>query len=154
MDLAELHRIDRSIAIKSTPEQVYRALTDEGELSAWFEVSIEGEIAAGNLIWMTSEHEGHVGQRFQVRIVEMTPPLRVVWEWHPGAIDPSVDYEKEPWTTVTFTVEPAGIRTTLHVAETGFDAISLERRAKVFGDNSEGWSEVLGWFKRHVEAEG
>ena len=40
----------------------------------------------------------------------------------------------------------------LSVAETGFDGISLTRRAAVYKDNSQGWTEVLGWFQRYVEA--
>ena len=101
---------------------------------------------------MTSVHPGHEGQRFRVRFVEMTPPERFAWEWNPGAVDPAVDYSKEPRTTVTFTLKPYGAGTQLTVAETGFDAISLERRAKVYGDNSQGWTEVLVWMQRYAEA--
>jgi hypothetical protein len=38
------------------------------------------------------------------------------------------------------------------VSETGFDDISLERRAKVYRDNTQGWAEVLVWLRNHVEA--
>jgi hypothetical protein len=38
------------------------------------------------------------------------------------------------------------------LSETGFDEISLARRAKVFADNSQGWAEVLTWLQRHAEA--
>jgi uncharacterized protein YndB with AHSA1/START domain len=41
-------RIDRTIEIKAPPERVWRALTSAAELSAWFEVKIEGEITPGN----------------------------------------------------------------------------------------------------------
>jgi uncharacterized protein YndB with AHSA1/START domain len=58
----------------------------------------------------------------------------------------------EPRTTVTFTLEPTATGTRLSVAETGFDAISLARRAKVYGDNSQGWTEVLVWLERYAEA--
>lgn len=153
MTVAELSRIDRSIEIKAPPERVWRALTSAAELSAWFEVKIDGEIAPGNEVWMTSVHPGpYAGVRFRVEFVEMTPPRRFVWRWHPGAVDPNVDYTQEPRTTVTFTLEPSGGGTRLSMAETGFDEISLARRAKVYGDNSQGWTEVLGWVKRHVEA--
>ena len=74
------------------------------------------------------------------------------WQWHPGAVDPAVDYDKEPWTTVTFTLEPSGRGTRLSVSETGFDAISIARRAKVFADNSGGWTEVIVWIQQHAEA--
>jgi uncharacterized protein YndB with AHSA1/START domain len=152
MTAVDLSRIDRTIEIKAPPERVWRALTSAAELSAWFQVTIEGEIAPGNEVWMTTVHPQHAGQRFRVRFVEMTPPRRFVWQWHPGAVDPSVDYSREPRTTVTFTLEPSGDGTRLSVAETGFDQISLARRAKVYSDNSQGWTEVLGWLRQHVEA--
>src|SRR6516225_2213268 len=152
MTAAEMTRIDRSIEIKAPPERVWRALTTAEELSAWFQVRIEGEIAPGNEVWMTSTHPEHRGVRFQVRFVEMTPPARFVWQWHPGAVDPAIDYSKEASTTVTFTLEPAGTGTRLSVAETGFDAISLQRRAKVYQDNTQGWTTVVTWIQKYVEA--
>ena len=68
-------------------------------------------------------------------------------------MDPNVDYSREPRTTVTFTLEPPEAGTRLSVAETGFNEISLARRAKVYGDNSQGWTEVLGLAaERYAEA--
>jgi uncharacterized protein YndB with AHSA1/START domain len=151
MTIGELSRIDRTIEIKAPPERVWRALTSAAELSAWFQVKIEGEISPGNEVWMTSVHAQHAGTRFRVRFVEMTPPRRFAWQWCPGAVDPTVDYSREPQTTVTFTLEPYGTGTRLSVAETGFDEIALTRRAKVYADNSQGWTEVLGWLQRYVE---
>src|SRR5688572_9233084 len=104
MTLAALSRIDRAIDIAAPPEEVWRALTDAAELSAWFEVTIEGRLEPGGEVWMTSVHPQHTGQRFRVSIAEMTPPHRLVWRWHPGEIDPRVDYAREPQTTVTFTL--------------------------------------------------
>jgi uncharacterized protein YndB with AHSA1/START domain len=152
MPIAELSRIDRNIEIQAPPERVWRALTSAAELSAWFQVKIEGEIAAGNEVWMTSVHPDHAGQRWPVRIVELTPPRRVVSQWHPGAVDPKTDYSREPQTTVTFTLEPSGRGTRLSLAETGFDEIALERRANVYADNTQGWDEVLLWLQKHAEA--
>ena len=100
---------------------------------------------------MTSTHAGYEGQRFQVRIVEMSPPHRMVWQWHPGEVDPNVDYSREPRTTVTFALEPVAGGTKVNLSETGFDAIALARRAKVFADNSQGWAEVLGWLQQYAE---
>jgi uncharacterized protein YndB with AHSA1/START domain len=149
---AEMHRIDRTIDIEAPVERVWLALTDASEIAAWFQVQIEGDIVPGADVWMTSVHPGHEGQRFAVRIVEMSRPHRVVWEWHPGEIDPGVDYSREPRTTVTFTLEAAGRGTRVTVSEAGFDRISLARRAKVFADNSRGWTEVIVWLQKHVEA--
>ncbi len=153
MTPGDLNRIDRTIEIGAKPEHVWRALTSPADLSEWFQVTIEGEIAPGNEVWMTSVHPGHTGQRFSVRFVEMTPPRHFVWQWHPGAVDPKVDYSREPWTTVTFTLEPSGNGTRLTVSETGFNEISLARRAKVYGDNNQGWAEVTVWLQRYAEAE-
>ena len=149
---AEMSRIDRTVEIQAPPERVWRALTNADALSAWFRVRIEGEIKLGNEVWMTSVHPEHAGQRWPVRILELTPPRRVVWQWHPGEIDPATDYSQEPQTTVTFTLEPSGAGTRLSLAETGFDEIALARRAKAFGDNSQGWTEVLVWLQTYVEA--
>jgi uncharacterized protein YndB with AHSA1/START domain len=152
MMISELSRIDRTIEIDAPPDRVWRALTDIAELSAWFQVEIEGTIAEGTDAWMTSVHPGHAGQRFRVWFLELTPPHRLVWQWHPGAIDPAVDYSREPRTTVTFVLEGTVRGTRLTVSESGFDEISLARRAKVYGDNSQGWTDVLVWLQRHVEA--
>jgi len=151
MTMAALNRIDCTIEIRATPERVWQALTSKEELSAWFQVAIEGTIAAGSEVWMRSTHPTHAGMRWPVRIVELTPPRRMVWRWHPGAVDPTVDYSKESQTTVTFSLEPWAKGTRLSVAETGFDEISLARRAKVFADNRQGWAEVLVWLQSHVE---
>jgi hypothetical protein len=40
----------------------------------------------------------------------------------------------------------------LSVSETGFDQISLLRRAKVYGDNTQGWATVVVWLQKYVEA--
>lgn len=152
MTIEELTRIDRNIEIRVPRERVWRALTTAAELSTWFQVSIEGLIATGNEVVMTTTNPAYAGQRFRVRFVELTAPERFVWQWHPGAVDPKVDYSREPWTTVTFSLEAIEAGTRLAVAETGFDEISLERRAKVYGDNSQGWTEVLGWLRGYVEA--
>ena len=148
---AELTRIDRTIEIKAPPERVWRALTNAKELSTWFQVTVEGDIAPGNEVWMTSVCKGQT-VRFRVLFVEMTPPTRFVWQWHPGAVDPNIDYSSEPRTTVTFTLEPSGSGTRVSLAETGFNEISLARRAKVFGDNNQGWTEVLVWLSNYAES--
>ena len=144
--LTSLSRIDRTITIKAPPERVYQALTTVAELSKWFQTTVEGEIAVGNEVWMSSH-----GQRFRVVFVEMSPPRRFVWRWHPGRVDPAVDYSKEPRTTVTFTLEPNADGTLLRVSETGFDEISLARRASVYEDNTGGWTEVTQWLRDYVE---
>lgn len=152
INLLELSRIDRGIDIQAPIERVWQALTDAAELSRWFQVTIEGSIEAGESVWMTSVLPAYAGMRFEVDIVELTRPTRVVWRWHPGEIDHILDYSHEPKTTVTFTLSPTAGGTRVDVSEDGFDKISLARRAKVRADNSQGWTEVTIWLKNHVEA--
>lgn len=154
MTADDMDRIDRTIEVNAPPEKVWRALTTAKDLSTWFRVTVEGDIAPGADVWMTSKSPGHEGTRFLVRVTEMTPPRRFVWQWHPGAVDSAVDYSREPWTTVTFTLEPSGHGTRLSVSETGFNEISLTRRAKVFADNSGGWTTVIVWIQQYAEAQG
>ena len=154
MTITDLTRIDRSVDIEASPERIWRALTDPAEISGWFQVSVEGSVEPGNEVWMTALHPDFAGQRFRVLFVEMTPPQRLVWKWHPGAIDPAVDYSLEPRTTVTFTLEPIAKGTRLSVAESGFDQVALERRAKVYADNTGGWTAVVLWIRKHVEKQG
>ena len=151
MSVIDLTRIDRSIDINAPPERVYRALTDAAEVSEWFRMKVEGPLVEGKETWMTSAPE-HGSQRFAVKVVKLIPPRSVVWQWHPGAIDPNFDYSKEPMTTVTFTIEPAGAGTRLTVSETGFDLLALDRRARAHADNAQGWTEVTVWLKTYVEA--
>ncbi len=152
MTLAELSRIDRSIEIKVSPERLWRALTSATELSAWFQVTIEGEIAPGNEVWMTSVHPQHTGQRFRVRFVEMNAAaaLRLAVASGRGGSECGLLTRAPNNCDVHAGALRSGTR--LRVQETGFDAISLARRAKVYGDNSQGWTEVLGWLQCYVEA--
>jgi hypothetical protein len=53
---------------------------------------------------------------------------------------------------VTFDLERSGRGTRLSLSETGFDEIALARRSKVYSDNSQGWTEVLVWLQKYVEA--
>ena len=151
MLMPDSSRIDRSIEIDAPVQRVWKALTDAAEIGVWNQVKIEGRYAAGQEVWMTSVHPQYAGMRWPVRIVELTEPRRLVWRWHPGAIEPGADLAREPWTRVTFTLEPVAGGTRLTVSETGFDDIALERRARAFEENAQGWTEVLGWLKTHVE---
>ena len=154
MATASLSRIDRSIDIDAPPGRVWRALTNCRRALGLVPGADRGEHCAWHRGVDDFSPHGHEGQRFRVRFTEMVEPHRFAWEWHPGAVDPNVDYSREPRTTVTFTLEPSERGTRLTVSETGFDAISLARRAKVYEDNSQGWPEVLVWLQQHVEKAG
>jgi len=61
------------------------------------------------------------------------------FRWHPYAVDPGVDYSKEPTTLIVFELQEISGGTLLTISESGFDQIPLERRAKAFAANDAGW---------------
>ncbi len=87
-------------------------------------------------------------------IEKMEPERFFSFRWHPYAIDPGVDYSKEPTTLVTFTLEDAtsGKGTQLTIVESGFDAIPESRRADAFTMNSKGWEGQAENIRKFLEA--
>src|SRR5579883_1603540 len=137
--IADLSRIECSTFIKAPRSRVWRAITNMAEFSAWFQVKAEGEFAPGARIRMTSLHPCGANAVFHVTVDEIRPEESFSWRWHPGAERPAEESD-EPMTRVEFrlTDEDGGTRVT--VTESGFDQLSLERRAKAFKDNSNGWT--------------
>ncbi|MDZ4798832.1 MAG: SRPBCC domain-containing protein [Bryobacteraceae bacterium] len=96
------------------------------------------------------------GVRFEVRIEAMSEPNLFRWTWHAGMPDQSVDYSKEPTTEVTSRLEPKDGGTLVTVTETGFDLLSLSRRAVVFAGNQSKRNKKnrrLGWLRGDFSGE-
>jgi uncharacterized protein YndB with AHSA1/START domain len=73
----------------------------------------------------------------------MDPESRFSYRWHPYAIEPGVDYSREPMTLVEFHLEEVAEGTQIKVVESGFDHIPLARRAEALRMNNAGWDEQL-----------
>jgi hypothetical protein len=73
----------------------------------------------------------------------MEPERLFSFRWHPVAIEPRIDYSAEPATLVVFAIEEVANGVILTVTESGFDRIPLERRAKAFTANEQGWSMMV-----------
>jgi hypothetical protein len=82
----------------------------------------------------------HEGKPFDIVVDRVEPEGLFSFRWHPYAIEPGVDYSKEPMTLVMFELEDAGGDTRLTLTESGFDGIPLDRRAQAFAANQGGWS--------------
>jgi hypothetical protein len=65
------------------------------------------------------------------------------FRWYPFAIDRDVDYSTEPTTLVEFVLEEVPNGVMLTVTESGFDRMPLERRAKAFTANEQGWAIMV-----------
>lgn len=144
-------RIEKQILLKAPLERVWRAISDSKQFETWFGVKFDAPFRPGakmrgaivgtkmsaEVAKMQSQHKDVV---FEITIEQMEPERLFSFRWHPGAVDPKVDYSKEPTTLVAFSLEQKPDGVLLTVTESGFDQIPLERRAKVFAGNSEGWA--------------
>ncbi|MBA3572990.1 MAG: SRPBCC domain-containing protein, partial [Pyrinomonadaceae bacterium] len=80
----------------------------------------------------------------------MEPERLLSWRWHPAAVEPSVDYSKEPTTLVVFELKEVEGGTLLSVVESGFDSVPPSRRLDAFRLNSGGWDEQMQSIAKHV----
>jgi uncharacterized protein YndB with AHSA1/START domain len=145
----ELSGIERSVFIRAPRARVWRAITDAKEFSTWFRVKAEGGFAPGARVRMTSTHPGYEGLVFYVTIENVIEEQTFSWKWHPGSEQPP-EGSDEPVTLVEFRLADEADGTRVTVIETGFDRVSLGRRAKVFEENSKGWEFQLGELDRYV----
>ncbi len=150
---AATDRIERSITIHASRSRVWRALTDTTEFGAWFGVDLKGKaFVPGQRVQGLMTIEGHENCLFDIVVERVEPEHLMTYRWHPFAMDPAIDYESEPRTTVTFTLQDTADGTLLTVVESGFDQVPPERRFEAFRMNSSGWDWQLGNIQRHASA--
>jgi uncharacterized protein YndB with AHSA1/START domain len=143
--------IEKRIELKAPVSRVWRALTDQREFGEWFRLSVEepfspGKVARGRIL-----HPGYEHLTWEATVQRMEPERLFSFTWHPYAIDPSVDYSKEPTTLVEFRLERKGNGTMLYLTESGFDGIPAGRRIEAFRMNDQGWSQQMTNIQRYVE---
>jgi len=154
-------RIEKKILLRAARERVWRAISDAKQFGSWFGVKFEGQFAAGarmtgKIVPTTVEAESgerknpHEGMAFEC-LVDRVEPMRLFsLRWHPLAVEPGVDYSKEPTTLVEFVLEEVAGGTMLTITESGFDRIPLERRAKAFASHEQGWSVQITRIEKYV----
>lgn len=144
-------RIEKQIELKAPRSIVWRALTDHREFSEWFRVKLESPFAEGQTSRGQITYPGYEHVRMEVVVQKLEPEHLFAFTWHPYAIEPGVDYSKEPPTLVEFRLEEIAGGTLLTVTESGFEKLPPERRAEAFRMNEGGWAEQLQNIERHVE---
>jgi len=144
-----MHSIERKVLLRAPRGRVWNALTEVNKFCQWFGVdSADGVFAPGARVHIKASEE--YGGNFDIFVQEMQPEHLFSWRWHPGAHDPSLDYAREPTTLVVFELADAEGGTLLTITESGFDALSLARRAQVFGQNEQGWDHQVRNLERYV----
>jgi uncharacterized protein YndB with AHSA1/START domain len=161
MAVVTADRIEKKILLRATRARVWKALTDAEEFGFWFGVKFEGPFKAGahrrGVIVTTPvdaevarAQQPHAGMPLDITVERIEPERLFSFRWHPHAVEPGVDYSGEPTTLVEFTLEekPEGILLT--VTESGFDRISLARRATAFTANEGGWTMVMSLIEKYL----
>jgi uncharacterized protein YndB with AHSA1/START domain len=144
------HRIEKRIEIKAPVSRVWRALTDHREFGAWFRVKLDGPFVLGQISRGQITYPGYEHLQWEVVVQKMEPERIFSFTWHPYAVDPKIDYSKEPSTIVEFRLEKTTDGTLLLVTESGFDKIPSDRRLEAFRMNDGGWTEQLKNIESYV----
>jgi uncharacterized protein YndB with AHSA1/START domain len=155
------NRIEKKVLLKAPLDRVWRAISDSTEFGRWFGVRFDGPFVAGESVrgvitptqvdeQVAKMQEPHAGHEDTWQIVAVEPQRHFAFRWHPFAIDPDVDYSREPTTLVEFTLSEASDGVWLQIVESGFDAIPADRRAQAFQANSEGWAHQIELIQKYL----
>lgn len=148
---ASTDRIEREILLKAPRARVWRALSNAEEFGRWFGAALKGKtFAAGRRVQGQITYPGYEHLVFDVTIERMEPERLLSMRWHPAAVEPSVDYSKEPTTLVVFELKEVEGGTLLRLVESGFDAIPPARRLEAFRMNCGGWDIQMKNIEKHV----
>jgi uncharacterized protein YndB with AHSA1/START domain len=143
-------RIQKTTVLRAPRSRVWRALTDSQQFGEWFQARLPGPFVAGQRVEGPMTYPGYEHLRFDVTVEQMEPERLFSWRWHPGGdthIDPA-----EPTTLVVFELDEVPEGTRLTVTETGFDRIPVDRRAKAYRGNDQGWTGQLENLRKYVGA--
>jgi uncharacterized protein YndB with AHSA1/START domain len=154
-------RIERKILLRASLERVWNVLADSEQFGSWFGMKFDRPFAPGAHVRATvvgtkvdaevaKAQRQHAGIEFEITIEDMEPQRRFSFRWHPGPPQPGADYSQEATTLVIFHLEKVANGVLLTVSESGFDQIPLERRAKAFEANEQGWSIVLKLAEKYL----
>jgi uncharacterized protein YndB with AHSA1/START domain len=156
------NRIEKSVVLRAPLDRVWRAISDAEEFGRWFGVRFDGPFAAGCSVTaaiapttvddeVAKRQEPHAGVKSTWQIVAVEPRRRFAYRWHPFAVDPDIDYDREPTTLVEFVLSETPDGVLLTITESGFDAIPEARRSASFEANAEGWAIQTDLVRRYLE---
>ncbi len=133
------------IHVSRAPEEVYEAVADPAQLSAYFTTGgAQGRIETGQTVsWEFADFPG----RFPVEVGTATPPKRLTFFWDAEEDGKPAGYRTE--IVFTFDGVDDGTRTKVTVHESGWPESEAGRKAS-YG-NCMGWSQMLCALKAWVE---
>jgi uncharacterized protein YndB with AHSA1/START domain len=154
-------RIEKEVLLRAPLERVWRAISDADEFGRWFGVRFDGPFVAGTSVTgvitpttvddeVAQAQEPYAGKADTWQIVAIEHQRRLVFRWHPYAVEPGTDFSQEPTTLVEFTLAEADDGVLLRIVESGFDRIPVDRRATAFEHNSEGWAKQTELVRKYL----
>jgi len=144
--------IRKEMLLLAPRARVWRALSDAGEFATWFKMKLDGPFEVGRTVHGRFEIPKYEHLSFEMKVERIDPQDVFSYRWHPYAMDPDVDYSKEPMTLVQFELVDAPDGTLLTLTESGFDKIPASHREEAFRMNEGGWGSKVVDLKRYVEA--
>lgn len=144
--------------IATTPEQLWRALTDPAFIRRYFDGGgPESDWEVGSAVrWSMSADDGP--HDWDQKVLESDPPRRLSYTWHNyqpemaavlGWSDERLpELQKERRSKVTFEIEPAGSAVKLTVIHDGF-----EPESEMLQGITEGWPMILSNLKSLLETD-
>ena len=143
-------RIEKQFEVNARRSRVWRALADAEEFGSWFGMQFDRSFEPGATVHgrLTSPRYAHVTVEILVDRIE--PEGYFSYRWHPGAVDPAIDYSVEPMTLVEFRLEETAGGTAVTIIESGFDKLPASRRGEAFRMNEGGWTGQAKNLARHV----
>ena len=105
--------IEKQVLLHAPRERVWQALADSTEFGTWFGMRFDGPFRPGAsmrcvIVPTTVDAEVAKAQKpyegvpFEITIEQMEPGRLFSFRWHPGAVEPGIDYSVEPATLVAF----------------------------------------------------
>src|SRR5688572_33134095 len=106
-------RIYKTIVLRASRAQVWRAISDEKEFGAWFGATFDGPFVSGSRVtgtivpttvepYVAAGQQGYAGQVFELLIDRIEPEWLMSFRWHPFTTHSGVGYGDEEMTLVSF----------------------------------------------------
>lgn len=156
-----MDRIEKKVVLRASRERVWRALTDATEFGSWFGMRLDGAFTPGARVRgvivptmvdaaVAAAQKPHEGTPFEIVVEQVEPERLFSFRWHPYGVEQGVDYAAEPMTLIMFTLEEVADGVLLTVTESGFESIPLERRARAFQANDQGWTMQMRNIEKYL----
>lgn len=154
-------RIEKKVLLRASRDRVWHAISDSAQFGSWFGMEFDGPFIAhtrltGRIIPTTVDPETaklqqpYAGKPVEIVVDRIEPMRRFAFRWHPFAINPQVDYSKEPMTLILFELADVADGILLTITESGFDKIPLERRALAFAADEGGWEKQTQLIRKYL----